>query len=118
MSPRLLRAYASSPAPDIRCWCRPAPAADRTWLDAEYVAAGATIVPGADDVWAEAELILKVKEPIAEEYGRIRAGQTLFTYLHLAASRECTDALLASGATAIAYETVQAPTDRCHCSPR
>jgi alanine dehydrogenase len=77
--------------------------------DAEYVAAGATIVPSADDVWADAELILKVKEPIAEEFGRIRAGQTLFTYLHLAASRECTDALLASGATAIAYETVQAP---------
>ena len=76
--------------------------------DAEYVEAGATIVPDVDDVWGEAELILKVKEPIAEEYGRIRAGQTLFTYLHLAASRECTDALLKSGATAIAYETVQA----------
>jgi alanine dehydrogenase len=76
--------------------------------DAEYVAAGATILPTADEVWGEADLILKVKEPIAEEYHRIRSGQTLFTYLHLAASRECTDALLASGATAIAYETVQA----------
>ncbi len=76
--------------------------------DAEYVTAGATIVAAADDVWGDAELVLKVKEPIAEEFGRIRAGQTLFTYLHLAASRECTDALLASGATAIAYETVQA----------
>jgi alanine dehydrogenase len=77
--------------------------------DADYAAAGATLVPEADDVWGEAELILKVKEPIAEEYGRIRTGQTLFTYLHLAASRACTDALLSSGATAIAYETVQAP---------
>jgi alanine dehydrogenase len=77
--------------------------------DAEYVAAGATIVAEADDVWGDADLVLKVKEPIAEEYGRIRAGQTLFTYLHLAASRECTDALLQAGVTAIAYETVQLP---------
>ena len=50
-----------------------------------------------DDVWGEADLLLKVKEPIAEEYGRMRAGQTLFTYLHLAASRDCTDALLDAG---------------------
>ncbi|MFE9253339.1 alanine dehydrogenase [Streptomyces sp. NPDC007088] len=75
--------------------------------DAEYVAAGARIVPTADEVWAEADLLLKVKEPIAEEYHRLRKDQTLFTYLHLAASRECTDALLASGTTAIAYETVE-----------
>jgi alanine dehydrogenase len=75
--------------------------------DADYAAAGARIVPTADDVWAAADLLLKVKEPVAEEFGRLRAGQTLFTYLHLAASRECTDALLASGTTAIAYETVQ-----------
>jgi alanine dehydrogenase len=75
--------------------------------DADYSAAGAQIVPAADDVWADADLLLKVKEPIAEEYGRLRAGQTLFTYLHLAASKECTDALVASGTTAIAYETVQ-----------
>jgi alanine dehydrogenase len=70
-------------------------------------AAGARIVADADDVWASADLLLKVKEPVAEEYGRLRAGQTLFTYLHLAASKECTDALVASGTTAIAYETVQ-----------
>ena len=63
--------------------------------------------PTADDVWADADLLLKVKEPIAEEYDRLRRGQTLFTYLHLAASKECTDALVASGTTAIAYETVQ-----------
>ena len=76
--------------------------------DEEYAAAGATLVPTADDVWGGADLVLKVKEPIDEEYPRIRSGQTLFTYLHLAASRACTDALLSSGATAIAYETVQA----------
>ncbi|MBC7631984.1 alanine dehydrogenase [Aeromicrobium sp.] len=77
--------------------------------DAEYVAAGAKILETADEVWASAELVLKVKEPIAEEYGRMRRGQTLFTYLHLAASRPCTDALLTSGTTSIAYETVQLP---------
>src|SRR3978361_2019338 len=75
--------------------------------DVDFTAAGAKILGTADDVWGEADLLLKVKEPIAEEYGRMRAGQTLFTYLHLAASRECTDALLASGTTAVAYETVQ-----------
>ena len=65
--------------------------------------------PTADEVWAEADLLLKVKEPIAAEYPRLRKGQALFTYLHLAASRACTDALLAAGTTAIAYETVQLP---------
>ncbi|OII39558.1 alanine dehydrogenase [Curtobacterium sp. MMLR14_010] len=77
--------------------------------DAEYVAAGATIVPGAAEVWADAELVLKVKEPVASEYDSIRPGQVLFTYLHLAADRALTTALTASGATAIAYETVQLP---------
>ncbi len=77
--------------------------------DADFVAAGASIVPGADDVWATSELVLKVKEPVPEEYHRMRKGQVLFTYLHLAASRQCTDALLGSGITSIAYETVQAP---------
>ncbi|WP_335937224.1 alanine dehydrogenase [Streptomyces sp. PTD5-9] len=75
--------------------------------DEEYVAAGAQILPTADEVWAAADLVLKVKEPVAEEYHRLRKDQTLFTYLHLAASRECTDALLQSGTTAIAYETVE-----------
>ena len=75
----------------------------------EYVAAGATILPTADDVWATGDLILKVKEPIAEEYHRMRDGQTLFTYLHLAAGRECTEALLKNGVTGIAYETVELP---------
>ncbi|MCZ0206790.1 alanine dehydrogenase [Streptomyces achromogenes] len=75
--------------------------------DEEYVSAGAAILDTADEVWASADLLLKVKEPIAEEYHRLRKDQTLFTYLHLAASKECTDALLASGTTAIAYETVE-----------
>jgi len=77
--------------------------------DEEYVAAGAKILAGADEVWATADLLLKVKEPIAEEYHRLRKDQTLFTYLHLAASKECTDALIESGTTAIAYETVELP---------
>ncbi|MFV0435687.1 MAG: alanine dehydrogenase [Leucobacter sp.] len=77
--------------------------------DAEYAAAGATIVDTADRVWAESDMILKVKEPIAPEYAKMRRGQVLFTYLHLAASRECTDAVLQSGTTAVAYETVQLP---------
>jgi alanine dehydrogenase len=75
--------------------------------DTDYVAAGAEIVKAAEDVWAGADLLLKVKEPVAEEYDHLRADQTLFTYLHLAASKECTDALVTSGTTAIAYETVQ-----------
>ncbi|QGK71236.1 alanine dehydrogenase [Allosaccharopolyspora coralli] len=77
--------------------------------DEDYLAAGAKILPSADEVWAEGQLVLKVKEPIAEEYPRLRRGQVLFTYLHLAAEAELTRALLASGATAIAYETVQTP---------
>nr|WP_206323113.1 alanine dehydrogenase [Streptomyces sp. HNM0575] len=75
--------------------------------DEEYVAAGAAILGSADEVWATADMLLKVKEPVAEEYGRLRKDQTLFTYLHLAASKACTDALLESGTTAIAYETVE-----------
>ena len=79
------------------------------FTDADYVAAGAHIARTVEAVWDESELVLKVKEPVAEEYSRMRAGQVLFTFLHLAASRECTDAVLASGITAIAYETVRAP---------
>jgi alanine dehydrogenase len=77
--------------------------------DADFTAAGAVILPTADAVWAEGELILKVKEPVSGEYPRMRKGQVLFTYLHLAASRPCTDALLDAGITSIAYETVQLP---------
>ncbi|HET9689694.1 MAG TPA: alanine dehydrogenase [Acidimicrobiales bacterium] len=77
--------------------------------DADFVAAGATMVDDADEVWGDAELVLKVKEPVAEEYHRLRTDLVLFTYLHLAASQPCTRALLDAGTTAIAYETVMAP---------
>ena len=77
--------------------------------DEDYVAAGARILPTADEVWGEADLVLKVKEPIAEEYHRMRPGQVLFTYLHLAASMECTQALLDRKVTGVAYETVELP---------
>ncbi|MSW73307.1 MAG: alanine dehydrogenase, partial [Actinobacteria bacterium] len=73
----------------------------------DFVAAGAVIVDTADQVWQQSEMILKVKEPIEIEYSRMKRGQILFTYLHLAASRACTDAIIASGSTAIAYETVE-----------
>jgi alanine dehydrogenase len=76
--------------------------------DEDYLAAGAKISDSADAVWEEADLVLKVKEPIAEEYPRMRPGQVLFTYLHLAAGRACADALLERRVTGIAYETVQA----------
>ncbi|NBY51642.1 MAG: alanine dehydrogenase [Actinobacteria bacterium] len=75
--------------------------------DDDYRKVGATILSSADEVWAKTDLVLKVKEPIAAEYSRMRKDQVLFTYLHLAASRECTDALIKSGITAIAYETVE-----------
>jgi alanine dehydrogenase len=77
--------------------------------DDDFVRAGATILPTADDVWGTGEMVLKVKEPVAEEYHRMRKDQVLFTYLHLAADKPCTDALLAAGTTGIAYETVQLP---------
>ena len=77
--------------------------------DDDYTAAGATLLERADDVWAEGDLLLKVKEPIEPEFGRMRSDQVLFTYLHLAAARDTADALLRAGGTAIAYETVQLP---------
>jgi alanine dehydrogenase len=75
--------------------------------DAEYADSGARVPATAEDIWATGELILKVKEPIADEYPRLRAGQVLFTYLHLAADKRLTAELLAAGVTALAYETVQ-----------
>jgi len=77
--------------------------------DSAYEAVGAVLVEDADAVWGRAELILKVKEPVPEEYGRIRGGQVLFTYFHFAADEGLTRALMESGAVAIAYETVQLP---------
>jgi alanine dehydrogenase len=77
--------------------------------DEEFHTAGATIAADADEVWGAAELVLKVKEPVAEEHHRMRPGQVLFTYLHLAASAECTQALIERNVTGIAYETVELP---------
>ncbi|GAA1926994.1 alanine dehydrogenase [Nocardioides marmoribigeumensis] len=77
--------------------------------DEEYVAAGATIIDSADEVWGGAEMVLKVKEPVAEEYHRLRDDLTLFTYLHLAADKPLAEELLRRGTTGIAYETVQLP---------
>ena len=77
--------------------------------DEDYLAAGAKVLDTPDDVWATGDLILKVKEPVAEEYHRMREGQVLFTYLHLAADKALTDELIARKVTGIAYETVQLP---------
>ena len=76
-------------------------------LDADYIQAGAKIIDSADEIWQKAELIQKVKEPIEVEYKRMRKGQILYTYLHLAANKACTQAIMESGITAIAYETVE-----------
>ncbi len=77
--------------------------------DEEFTAAGATILGSADDVWGTADMVMKVKEPGAEEYPRMREGQVLFTYLHLAADAALTHELLERRVTAVAYETVQLP---------
>jgi alanine dehydrogenase len=77
--------------------------------DDEFERAGAAIVPDADEVFGAAELVLKVKEPVKEEFGRLREGLILFTYLHLAADEPLTRALMESGTTAVAYETVELP---------
>lgn len=78
--------------------------------DEDYVAEGATIVADAATCWAEADMVVKVKEPVKEEYGYFRDGLVLFAYLHLAAEPELTTALMDSGVTSVAYETVQLPT--------
>jgi alanine dehydrogenase len=77
--------------------------------DEQYVASGATLAPDADETWGMADMVLKVKEPIAAEYHRLREGLTLFTYLHLAADKPLTEELLKTRVTGIAYETVQLP---------
>src|SRR5512134_2875998 len=75
--------------------------------DEAYVAAGAKILPTADDVWAKSEMIMKVKEPIAVEWPKMRKGQLIYTYFHFAAAEDLTRAVIKSGAIAVAYETVQ-----------
>jgi alanine dehydrogenase len=77
--------------------------------DESYAQVGATIVPRVDDVWAQAEMIMKVKEPVEVEWPRMRKGQVIFTYFHFAASEDLTQALMKVGCVAIAYETVQLP---------
>jgi alanine dehydrogenase len=77
--------------------------------DEDYTVAGAAILETADEVWATGDLILKVKEPVESEYHRMREGQTLFTYLHLAADRPLTEELVKRRVTAVAYETVELP---------
>ena len=79
--------------------------------DEDYVKAGAEIVDQAKDVFARADMIVKVKEPLKAEFPLLRKGQILFTYLHLAASKPLTDALLKSGVTGVAYETIQVATE-------
>jgi alanine dehydrogenase len=78
-------------------------------VNEDYVAAGATILDTAEDVWGTGDMILKVKEPIASEYDKMREGQTLFTYLHLAADQPLTQELVKRKVTGIAYETVELP---------
>ena len=85
--------------------------------DADYERAGARIV-SLDDVWSRSEMLLKVKEPIAAEYPRLREGLVLFTYLHIAADEPLTRALADSGIAAVAYETVETDDGRCLCSRR
>jgi alanine dehydrogenase len=77
------------------------------FVDEEYRIAGAKLVPEHAQVFAEADLIVKVKEPLASEYALLRKGQLLFTYLHLAANKPLTEALMKTGATCIAYETIE-----------
>ena len=79
------------------------------FLDEQYVRAGARIVADAAEIWAGADMIIKVKEPVPSEYPLMRAGQTIFTYFHFAASDKLTRAVMDSGAIALAYETVQEP---------
>jgi alanine dehydrogenase len=80
------------------------------FADESYTAVGARILATADEVWAKAEMIMKVKEPIAVEWPRMRKGQIIYTYFHFAAAEELTRAVIKSGAIAVAYETVQLPT--------
>ena len=86
--------------------------------DDDFKAAGAQIIEGPDKVWAEADLLLKVKEPIEPEYSRMRKGQTLFTYLHLAASRPCTTPCWPPAPRRSPTRPCRRPTARCHCWPR
>ncbi len=91
----------------VRVFVERAAGAGAAYADEEYVEAGAVLVPGPEELFASADLVVKVKEPQPREVAMLRPGQLLFTYLHLAADRALTETLVATGATAIAYETVQ-----------
>ncbi|MCA9850477.1 MAG: alanine dehydrogenase, partial [Dehalococcoidia bacterium] len=79
------------------------------YFDDDYLEAGAEIVIGADEVWQRADMVVKVKEPLEPEFPRMRAGQIVFTYLHLAATPKTAQAIIDSGCIAIAFETVRHP---------
>jgi alanine dehydrogenase len=87
------------------------------FADSDYQTAGAEVVPDSDAIFSRAELIVKVKEPLATERKKLSRGQALFTYLHLAPDRQQTEALMAVGVTAIAYETVTSPERRARAAP-
>ena len=94
---------------DTRSTWKRGPELGSGFPDEAYVEVGAKILPTADEVWAKAEMIIKVKEPIAVEYPRMRTGQVIYTYFHFAADEALTKAVVKSGAIAVAYETVQLP---------
>src|SRR5947209_4968200 len=77
--------------------------------DDQYAGHGAELVPRAEEIWKRADLVVKVKEPLLQEWPLLQAGQTVFTYFHFAADRSLTEAVLQSGITAIAYETIRTP---------
>ncbi|MCL1935447.1 MAG: alanine dehydrogenase [Defluviitaleaceae bacterium] len=77
-----------------------------SFSDEEYINSGAKIMDTADEIWANSSMIIKVKEPLEEEYSKMRKGQIIYTYLHLAASKELTEALLSAGVKSVAYETI------------
>lgn len=89
--------------------------ANSGFTDDVYQAVGAKILPSIDEVYAIADMIVKVKEPIEPEYKLIKKGQVVFTYFHFAADRVLTEAMIESGAVCIAYETVEKKTVRCLC---
>lgn len=106
LTPGCVRAYAAA---GHEVFVEQGAGAGSNFPDEEYAAAGARILPDAASVWSVADMIVKVKEPVASEYSRMREGQILYTYLHLAADRPLTEALLRQKVTAVAYETI---TDR------
>ncbi len=96
----------NSPAPAIRCWSSPRAGLGSGLTDEDYVRHGAELVAGPEEIYGRADMVIKVKEPQPAELRLLRPGQIVFTYFHLAADRQLTEALLASGCIAVAYETL------------